>query len=88
MMELHDFDIDNWKKCYLWAEKSGLEDGKWYILVLKGAKRPYLGRWDAKEDRFVGSGLVGRELDEAIPLKSGKITWFSECPAYDFEGMG
>lgn len=64
-----------WKKCDLYAEKCSLVDGIWYILEVKGAKRPLLGQWDEKNDRF-----VGKELDEAIPLKSGKVLWICECP--------
>lgn len=72
--------MNNWRKCELWAEKCGLVDGIWYILEVQGIKRPFLGQWDEKNDRFVGAGLVGRELDEAIPLKSGKVLWICECP--------
>lgn len=72
--------MNNWRKCELSAEKCGLVDGIWYILEVQGAKRPLLGQWDDKNGRFVGSGLVGKELDEAIPLKSGKVLYFTECP--------
>lgn len=68
------------RKCETCAEKCGFVDGNWYILEVQGAKRPLLGQWDEKNDRFVGSGLVGKELDEAIPLKSGKVLWTCECP--------
>lgn len=72
--------MNNWRKCELSAENCGLVDGIWYILEVQGAKRPLLGQWDEKNDRFVGSGLVSKELDEAIPLKSGKVLYFTECP--------
>lgn len=72
--------MSNWRKCELSAEKCGLVDGIWYILEVQGAKRPLLGLWDEENDRFVGSGLIGKELDEAIPLKSGKVLWICECP--------
>lgn len=69
-----------WRKCANDGKNCGLVDGNWYILEVKGAKRPLLGRWDEENDRFVGAGLVWRELDEAIPLKSGKVLWVCECP--------
>lgn len=72
--------MSDWRKCEFSAEKCGLVDGIWYILEVQGAKRPLLGQWDEENDRFVGSGLVDKELDEAIPLKSGKVLYFTECP--------
>lgn len=80
--------MNNWRKCELSAEKCGLVDGIWYILEVQGAKRPLLGQWDEKNDRFVGSGLVGKELDEAIPLKSGKVLWIWECPVREDAVVG
>lgn len=72
--------MNDWRKCELSAEKCGLVDGNWYILEIQGEKRPFLGKWDEENARFVGSGLVGRDLDEAIEVKSGKILYFTECP--------
>lgn len=72
--------MNNWRKCELSAENCGLVDGIWYILEVQGAKRPLLGQWDEENARFVGSGLVGRDLDEAIEVKSGKNLYFMECP--------
>lgn len=72
--------MNNWRKCELSAENCGLVDGNWYILEIQGEKRPLLGQWDEKNARFVGSGLVGRDLDEAIEVKSWKVMWICECP--------
>lgn len=69
-----------WRKCTNDGKNCGLVDGNWYILEIQGAKRPFLGKWDEKNARFVGSGLVGRVLDEAIEVKSGKVEWICECP--------
>ena len=69
-----------WRKCTNDGKNCSLVDSIWYILEVKGAKRPLLGQWDEKNDRFVGSGFVGKELDEAIPLKSGKVLFICECP--------
>lgn len=80
--------MNNWRKCELSAENCGLVDGIWYILEVQGAKRPLLGQWDEKNDRFVGSGLVSKELDEAIPLKSGKVLWICEGPVREDVAIG
>lgn len=72
--------MNDWRKCTNDGKNCGLVDGNWYILEVQGAKRPLLGQWDEENDRFVGSGLVGTELDEAIEVKSGKILYFTECP--------
>lgn len=72
--------MNNWRKCTNDGKNCGLLDGNWYILEVQGSKRPLLGQWDEKNARFVGSGLVGRDLDEAIEVKSGKVLYFTECP--------
>lgn len=72
--------MNDWRKCTNDGKNCGLVDGIWYILEVQGEKRPFLGKWDEENARFVGSGLVGRDLDEAIEVKSGKILYFTECP--------